>query len=330
MIFKYHYFIFLIIISTFPTIIRAQSVRNIDPIAVDTVAPDTFDPPSGTCKLFHYTPRFISKLPARLNETSGLVFFNHMLWTINDGSNPAELYQMDTASGKVLRTVVITNSKNTDWESLAQDDSNLYIGDFGNNYGNRTDLCILKIPKSVLLDPGITAAEAGYINFRYANQDDFAPALNQTDFDCEAFFYAHDSLHLFSKEWLSGNTRHYVLTADTGFHTARLAETFYADGLITDASVNANGNIVLLGYKNAKGKKWKCFCWIFQSGGENGFLSCDKTRIKLGKALRLGQTEGIYINNDNTGWITSESIASGRLHRPAKLFRFNFNKFLQQ
>ncbi len=328
MFFKCYSLIFLLITSTFPTIAQAQPARNVDPVAVDTVAPETFVPPSGNYKLIHYKPRLIAKLPARINETSGLVFINNTLWTINDGGNPAEIFQVDTLNGEVLRTVVLGNAVNTDWESITQDDSSIYIGDFGNNFGNRTDLRILKIVKADLLNSSVDTVMAGYIYFSYPDQVDFTPALNQNNFDCEAFFCHNDSLHLFSKNWTDLKTRHYMLPADTGTYKARLIEQFDADGFITDASINEEGNIVLLGYKNTGGRMWDCFCWLLPVNESDLYFDRPEIRIELGTAWHLGQTEGIFINNDNTAWLSSESILAGRLFRPAKLFRLDLKSFL--
>lgn len=149
----------------------------------------------------HVKPEFITKLPPRLNETSGLVFFDGNLWTINDSGNPPELFSIDTANGNILRALRISNADNKDWESLTQDDSSLYIGDFGNNYGNRTDLRILKISKADLLSPSADSVRADCINYSYPDQTRFAPGLNKNNFDCEAFIFYNDSLHLFSKNW---------------------------------------------------------------------------------------------------------------------------------
>ena len=98
-----------------------------------------------------YRPDYIADLPGILKETSGLVLINGQLWTINDGGNPAGMYQVDTANGKILRTILIRNTTNVDWESITQDDSSVYIGDFGNNFGNRLIFIFLKFRKLIFL-----------------------------------------------------------------------------------------------------------------------------------------------------------------------------------
>jgi hypothetical protein len=275
----------------------------------------------------HSKPKLVAKLPKTIKETSGLVFFDGQLWTMNDGGNAPGLFQIDTTTGKILRTIVIGNSVNTDWESITQDNSNLYIGDFGNNYGNRKDLHILKVAKSELNDPSNDTIRAGLIYFSFSDQADFVSALNANNFDCEAFFFHNDSLHLFSKDWSDLQTRHYLIPADTGIYQARYVEQFQADGLITDASINEHGNIVLLGYKNTGGRFWECFCWLLSENSNGHYFKTKKTRIELGSALHLGQSEGIVLKNDNTAWLSSESIRVGCINRPAKLFRLNLSKY---
>jgi len=262
-----------------------------------------------------------------MNETSGLLYLNGQLWTINDSGNKPEIYQVDRLKGSVLRTVVIRNAVNTDWESITQDDSNIYIGDFGNNTGNRTNLCILKIGKTDLLNLANDTLNAGYIHFSYPDQDNFSIAFNNNNFDCEAFFFSHDSLHLFSKNWSDMHTKHYVVPVDTGNYNARFAEQFNADGLITDAAINEKGNVVLLGYKNSGGRSYTCFAWLLSGYEGSSFFNGSKQRVELGSAFHLGQTEGIVLKNDNTGWLSSESIKFGWFHKPAKLYNFNFSIF---
>ena len=285
---------------------------------------------SGKSISIRYKPQLIAKLTTGVKETSGLIFSGGQLWTINDSGNPPEIIQIDTITGSIVRKVVIANAVNRDWESITQDDSTIYIGDFGNNYGNRKDLHILKIVKTDLFNPANDTVPAGYIYFSYPDQTDFSPALNRNNFDCEAFFCHNDSLHLFSKDWGDQLTRHYVVPSDTGRYQARYIEKFGADGLITDASINEQGNIVLLGYKNTGGRFWDCFSWLLYDYKGCNFFSGRKTRLELGSALQLGQSEGIVLKNNNTGWISSESIFTVGIFHPAKLFSFDFNNFFPQ
>ena len=78
------------------------------------------------------------ELPAEVIETSGLLFLNGKLITHNDSGDDSNLYEIDTITGNITRTVSVSNATNIDWEDIAQDDTYIYIGDFGNNNGTRT------------------------------------------------------------------------------------------------------------------------------------------------------------------------------------------------
>src|SRR5690606_14700262 len=77
-----------------------------------------------------------------LDETSGLLFYNNTFITHTDSGGKAELYEVNPTTGAITRTVEITNATNGDWEDIAQDSTHIYIGDIGNNSGDRTDLKI--------------------------------------------------------------------------------------------------------------------------------------------------------------------------------------------
>src|SRR5690606_41727006 len=74
-----------------------------------------------------------------LKENSGLSFFNGKLYTINDGGNSSEIFEIDPKYAKI-KSSFQTSVKNVDWEAIASDSVSLYVGDFGNNAGTRKDL----------------------------------------------------------------------------------------------------------------------------------------------------------------------------------------------
>ena len=184
-----------------------------------------------------------------MKETSGLLMVNGMPWTHCDSGNPNSLYLFDPATGKVLREVVLENASNVDWEALTTDGTWVYVGDFGNNRGDRMDLRIYRFPLEKLLDEAVTSAMVDTIAFAYADQTDFTPAEQATNRDCEAFIAKDDSLFLFTKNWVDFHTHLYVLPAEPGEHLAVRRDTLEAMGLITAASHDPErGVIALLGY----------------------------------------------------------------------------------
>lgn len=272
-----------------------------------------------------YAPTLVSTLNVELNESSALALFAGKLWTINDSGNENIIYEVDPANGNVGKKVKVTNAVNVDWESMAQSETHLYVGDFGNNSGNRKDLNILKIEKnSILANETVTAEK---INFSYPDQTSFVAALNSNNFDCEAFYFQGDSLHLFTKNWVDNKTKYYTLSSQPGESVANFKRDFDTQGLVTAADINEKtGEIVLLGYTNL-GLSSQSFVWLLSGYMGSQIFEGKKSKINLGSPAVLGQTEGIYLNNDNTGYISSERIQLGGFTVPAKLFAFDFKAF---
>ncbi|MFV0265696.1 MAG: hypothetical protein ACK5HT_01020 [Draconibacterium sp.] len=82
---------------------------------------------------------FIPELPKSLMEMSGLLVYRDLFWGFNDSGGKNVLYACDKGGGLVME-VEIENSGNEDWESMTQDEEHIYIGDFGNNRGDRQNL----------------------------------------------------------------------------------------------------------------------------------------------------------------------------------------------
>jgi len=278
----------------------------------------------------NYQPNLVANLTQNLNENSALIYWNNQIVTLNDGGNEAALFFLNT-NGAVLRKVIVSQASNIDWEALTQDENNIYIGDFGNNYGNRNDLCVYKISKIDISNSINDTVIAFKMNFDYGNQVDFNSALNANNFDCEAFFYHMDSLHLFTKDWLDLKTRHYVLPShwmDT-VHAIQV-DSFLIDGLITDATIDtSSANAMLLGYKNNGNNIYTSFIWILSDYSEHHYFSRNKRRIEIGNMFNVSQTEGITLIDSTQGYLSSEQISSV-ITISAKLFQFNFQSFISQ
>ena len=273
-----------------------------------------------------YKPLFLNNLEQETKESSGLAFFNEQLWTINDSGNENIIYQINKLTGKVTRQVMVSNAENIDWESMAQSDTHLFIGDFGNNLGNRKDLVVLKIEKKKILESDQVLAEK--IHFTYPDQESFDEGMHKHNFDCEAFIYAEGRLHLFTKNWADNMTKHYTLSSQAGTEEAFLQDTYNVEGLITGADINTkSGNIVLLGYEN-KGLVSQSFVWILSDYPSLDVFQGNNKKIMLGSPANLGQTEAIQLQDNNTGFISSEAIERGNLNVEGKLFTFDFNSFL--
>ena len=250
-------------------------------------------------------PDLLTELPSELNETSGLLVLQDHVWTILDSGNPTAVFEVDPSDGSVIRTVELLGAGNVDYEDITADADWVYIGDFGNNAGARTNLKIYRIPRAALEDDGITQVEVDSIRFSYADQFDFTPAYDANNFDCEAFVVMDDSLFLFTKRWLDERTRLYALPAVPGDHVAQVRGTFDSDGLVTSASWDGTDRVALLGHEGNPGQP---FIWLFNSVDEHAFFAGGGIRRDVD--LLSHQTEGIAWYTPDE-WIISNELASG-------------------
>ena len=187
-----------------------------------------------------------------LDENSGLIFYNNNIITFNDSGGEANLYEINASTGNITRTVTITNATNVDWEDITQDASYIYIGDIGNNNGNRTDLKIYKIAKNDY-NGSDDIAVAEIISYSYADQLDFNSNPNNTNWDAEGLISYGEQLLIFSKNWVDNRVNVYSIPKTNGTYSALLKSSYNTNGLITSAEISLNENIIyLIGYSSSQ------------------------------------------------------------------------------
>ena len=269
-----------------------------------------------------YNPRIHSELKDNsLHEISGIIYWNGSFWGHGDSGSPPEIYRMDTATGKILQTLRINNARHIDWEDITQDKNNLYIGDFGNNLGNRKDLKIYILSKTKIPATGDANMEAGVITFRWEMQKQFEAANRKHNFDCEAMTLYQGRLLLFTKNWGNLKTDIYSLPAEPGDYTALHHTTFDAGGLVTGAEFDPKKNILFLcGYKH-----YIPILWLikdFQTVDTRGWKT-----LRLNLDDRFGaQTEGICMGPGNKVYISTEETSLN----PALLFRAEMSELIEK
>ena len=264
-------------------------------------------------------------LPSNVAESSGAIFFNNKLITHNDSGGENKLYEVDVTTQLVTRTVTINNATNIDWEDITQDDTSIYIGDFGNNNGNRTDLKIYKISKSDYTNGTNITAEI--INFSYSDQTDFTSNLNNTIWDAEALVsFDANQLLVFTKNWVDGTTKAYAVPKNPGTYTVNVQPTaLNAGGLIAGGTFNtATGKLYLVGYTSVL----QPFVWVSHGFNINDIFSGTNTQITL-SGLGQEQAEAITFIDENSYYMTSESfsisVGSFTFMDDAKLMSFSTN-----
>ncbi len=278
-------------------------------------SPDSGDLVDSTLMLIHTFPDFI-------NESSGLQFFNNTLWTHNDSSNEPVLFEIDASNIIFIRPVVVEGAENIDWEDLALDAENLYIGDFGNNFGNRKDLKVYRISRTDLSKD--TISNFGLIEFSFSDQQQFDYDLRMHDFDCEAMIAFNDELMLFSKNHINGKCRLYSLPKNAGTFEAVLLDSFDTMGTITGAAIDSgNALLALSGYTYDEiADDYLPFIWLFSNFSSNQIFHGDSKKINLAISEKV---EGITSIEDGQFLISSES----RSGNPGKVYLFDAKKWLE-
>ena len=198
-----------------------------------------------------FTVEKIFNLPSEIVESSGIIFYDSLLWTFNDGGHGAILYCLDINTGVIVRKINVEDSKNVDWEEITQDASSIYVGDIGNNWGNRKDLCIYKISKSGIHYKKGKASKVHKIHYSYPDQTNFIYHYNDSPYDCEAMICSGDSLLLFTKNWKTHHSVIYSLPIYRGDYVARRICEIDSKGLVTGAAYDpVSGKLAVCGHKN--------------------------------------------------------------------------------
>jgi hypothetical protein len=250
-----------------------------------------------------YTVKQVGRInKEKVVESSGLETAGDEgdLWTHGDGGNTAKLYKV-TPQGDRLQELNLAPLVNIDWEDLAQDeDGQLYIGDFGNNQNKRRNLAIYRLG-------GPELKQIDTIQFEYPDQRQFPPKKVGRNFDCEAFFYHQDSLHLFTKNRGEGNwVKYYVLPAAPGQYKARLADSIQINTWITAADISPDGRTVaLLGYGHA---------YLIERLAGRRLFDGNKSCLPL---PQTGQAEALVFVNDQDFVMSNEK---------GKIFRATHSK----
>ncbi len=240
------------------------------------------------------TPVLLAPLPDSITESSGIEVNNsNSIWTHNDSGDKARIYKIDTL-GNLLRILNFKNTNAIDCEDITQDNlGNYYLGDFGNNNNDRTNLRIYKIPNPDLIVGDSVLPQV--IHFHYPDQDSFPPALVNQNFDCEAMFHFNGNLYLFSKNrGVSKYSRMYRLPDTAGTYTATLVDSISTEAWVTSADISPSGKTVaILSDMNL---------WLITGFNGTDFLHGNVKRIDF----TYTQKEGVVFVNDTTLYLTDE------------------------
>jgi len=256
-------------------------------------------------------------LSSKVNEQSGIVWYNNLFWINNDSGCKPVLYAYGK-NGVIEKELEITNSKNIDWEDLADDQDYIYIGDFGNNYGDRKNLRVLRLAKSEIEKK--TKVEIEEIGIDWIEQEDFSSRKQNHDFDCEAFLSYGDSLYYFTKNWANLKTRMYVSSKKAGHENLKTKAEFNVDMLVTGADISSDGKVLaLVGYKN-----YLSYLMLFSEFEGTDFFGGKCLRIDM-SPLGGVQTEGVVFGENDSLYISTEETKL-----PQSIYKVEWEKWGQK
>ncbi len=302
-------FFFLLFWSVWANAITAQPGCP-DPQANNFNASATSNDGSCQYPATTYTPVFKANLPSDLLEISGLTLGNGKWWGHNDSGFDETFFHVNPETGNVLQSVKLKNGHNRDWEDIAADAEQIYVGDFGNNDNDRQNLGVYLVPFSQIGNSNsetVQESEWQFLPFSYEDQTDFTTQpQDSTVFDCEAMLVFEGKIHLFTKSRKHYNTVHY--TVNSANHLAEKIEAFNTEGLITGASLSPDGKLIALVGYDLRPFIPTVFCWLLWDwpAGTDQFFAGNKRRIELGTALQIGQVESIGFDNKRSAYISNE------------------------
>lgn len=257
------------------------------------------------CLIYAQTTLPLSSLENEINESSGLIYLNNTLITHNDSDQLPNLYEVDPTTGNVTRTVHVANAQNKDWEDIATDDTYIYIGDFGNNQGNRTDLKIYRIGIDTYLNTPNDTVYADSILFNYADQTDFSTSNFTTPYDAEALICFRDSLFIFTKNWSNSTTAIYSIPKTPGSYSSIKQDSINTGFLVTGADYDTlNQKIALIGYGFNSAT-------LLEIGNITGKISAATISSFAINCSESYQVEGVAYSNNNCLHISAEQHSSG-------------------
>ena len=242
----------------------------------------------------------ITNLSSELTETSGLEYYQNQIITHNDSGDSPTLYFLDTL-GNIKQARTYSNMKAVDWEDITRDDTNLFIADTGNNYGDRKDLIIYKIK---LEDLNNENAPVEQLKISYPNQTSFMRGEQNHPYDAESLVAIEDNLYIFSKDWKDQTTIIYKFNKQDPIQKAQYITSYDIKGLVTGATFDGLNTVTICGYNS------NLTPFIYEVNYRNGtfdFKTKEEILIEGG-----AQVEGIISTNTNSNkesyYLSSEAV----------------------
>jgi hypothetical protein len=223
-----------------------------------------------------------------VTELSGLVQAEDgTFWTHNDSGDSARVFQLDR-SGAFLREVAVPGAEAYDWEDIAIRGDELFVGDIGDNLGQRPNLTVYRFR------PGEAATR---IALRYPDRTH----------DAEALLVDGEEVAVVTKDFRGVAE---VYTARGTGTMRKVAELDLGVGqAVTAGDISADGStIALRSYGSA---------WVWERAAGESLAAAFKRPPCVVKAglIQEGQGETLALSRDGRALYTIPEGANPALRR---------------
>ncbi|MPZ96488.1 MAG: hypothetical protein GEU96_16630 [Propionibacteriales bacterium] len=200
-------------------------------------------------------------LSEEITESSGLVVSRSqadLAYTVNDSGDSARVFSVDMRSGRVVGETVLAGVEAVDFEALAvAPGRRLLVADIGDNERSRNEVRLYEIDEP---GRGDTVVEPRTLRLTYPD----------SPHDAEAVLVRDGELFVVTKVPFRGAV-YSAGRLDDGATTRVLRRVASAPGLVTDATMLADGRVVLRTYALA---------FVLRDGWrQQGFLRLPRTEL---------------------------------------------------
>jgi len=284
--------------------LQGQIAGCIDPAALNYNPAATFNDGSCVYGPSSANPNLISTVSDSLQELSGLVSACNALLGHNDGGNIDRLFRLNQGTGAILQSTALPLSL-TDWEDVAVSQSHIFLGDVGNNSGQRDTLSIYRIPLTQLCTGSVQTIDT--IQFWYADAPSGILHPDSHNLDCEGLAVYRDSLWLFSKNRVGNRVRIYGLSTTPGKYGIQALDSIVVDGQITGADIIGDSCMALVGYAPPLYTPFLILGFASDLGAP--WKGCVR-RIDLGSVFQMGQLEAVCFWSGHSLRFGSEAVSA--------------------
>ena len=300
--------------------LRAQIPGCIDPAASNYNPAATFNDGGCIYGPSSAAPLLLATLSDSLSELSGLIKACHDLLGHNDGGNEDRLFRLQGSTGAVLNSSPLPLAL-TDWEDLAVGPAHVFLGDFGNNAGQRDTLSIYRLAINEVCNGSIQSIDT--LRFWYADAPTGTLHADSHNLDCEAMAVYRDSLWLFSKNRMGNQVRIYGLPSLPGLYGIQALDSIPVVGQITGADILGDSCMALVGYAPPFYVPFLVLGFASDLGAP--WKGCLR-RIDLGSVLQMGQLEAVCFWSGTELRLGSEAVSA--LGLGPRLYGLNVSSFL--